>query len=200
MQGFLGISRGIDAVNTLIGRWAAWLIVIAVFVSAGNAIVRKVFNVSYTSLLEAQWYLFGGVFMLCAAWTFLCNEHIRVDVVSGHLKKRTRDWIDVFGHVVFFAPFIGVMLYETFPYFINSYNSGEVSNQAGGLIIWPAKGLILLGFILLGLQGISELIKRLAIIGGQLEDASGGGGHHEAAEAEAKRLLNELAAEAEKRT
>lgn len=193
MKSSVPIARFIDALNERIGKIAAWAIVAAVLVSAINAIIRKVFGVSSNAWLELQWYLFGAVFMLCASWTLRANEHIRIDIVSNKLSKRARDWIDVFGHLFFLLPFVVLMIWLSWPFFWRSYGSGEISTNAGGLLIWPAKGLILLGFILLGLQWLSELIKRLAIIRGDLEDTAGGGGHHAAAEAEAERLLQELA-------
>src|ERR671916_3531975 len=166
VSGLLGISRLIDAVNERIGKVTAWAIVIAVLVSAINAIIRKIFGVSSNAWLELQWYLFGAVFMLCAAWTLKANEHIRIDIVSNKLTKRGRDTIDLIGHLFFLFPFVALMLYLSFPYFFNSYRSGEVSSNAGGLLIWPAKGLILLGFISLAFQWLSELIKRVAIMNG----------------------------------
>lgn len=195
MKSSLGLVRAIDAFNERIGKIAAWAILAAVLVSAVNAIIRKVFGVSSNAWLELQWYLFGAVFMLCASWTLKSNEHIRIDIVSNKLSKRGRDWVDVFGHVFFLLPFVAVMIWLSWPFFWRSFQSGEISTNAGGLLIWPAKGLILLGFILLGLQWLSELVKRLAIIRGDLEDTAGGGGHHAAAEAEAERLLAELADE-----
>ncbi len=194
VQGLLGISRLIDALNERIGKITAWAIVVAVLVSAINAIIRKVFGTSSNAWLELQWYLFGAVFMLCASWTLKANEHIRIDIISNRLSKRGRDWIDIFGHLFFLLPFVAVMFYLSLPFFLRSYQSGEVSTNAGGLIIWPAKGLILLGFILLFFQWLSELIKRVAIMRGELEDEHAGGGHGAAAEAEAERLLQELAA------
>ncbi len=196
MTGLLGLSRAIDALNEWIGRIAAWAIVVAVVVSAVNAIIRKVFGTSSNAWLELQWYLFGAVFMLCAAWTLKANEHIRIDIISSRFSKRGRDRMDVFGHVFFLAPFVAVMLYTSWPFVVNSVRSGEISTNAGGLVIWPSKILILLGFILLAVQGLSELIKRVAIMQGRLEDV-GGGGHLSAAEAEAERLLSEQQAERE---
>jgi len=193
VSGLLGISRLIDAANERIGKVTAWAIVVAVLVSAINAIVRKVFGTSSNAWLELQWYLFGAVFMLCASWTLRANEHIRIDIVSNRLTKRGRDWIDIFGHLLFLLPFVAVMIYLSLPFFWRSYTSGEISTNAGGLLIWPAKGLILLGFILLALQWASELIKRILIMRGELEDEHAAGGHQAAAEAEAERLLNELA-------
>ncbi len=195
VQGLLGISRTIDYLNERIGKITAWAIVVAVLVSAINAIIRKVFGASSNAWLELQWYLFGAVFMLCASWTLKANEHIRIDIISNKLTKRGRDWVDIFGHLLFLLPFVVVMIYLSFPFFIRSYQSAEISTNAGGLIIWPAKALILIGFILLGFQWLSELIKRVAIMRGELEDEhAAGGGHAAAAEAEAERLLQELAA------
>ena len=192
MTALLGLSRVIDSINERIGKVAAWAIVVAVLVSAINAIIRRIFGVSSNAWLELQWYLFGAVFMLCAAWTLKANEHIRIDIISSRLTKRGRDTIDLIGHLFFLLPFVALMLYLSFPYFFNSYRSGEVSSNAGGLLIWPAKGLILLGFISLGFQWLSELIKRVAIMNGQLVDEHDTAGHN-AVEAEAERLIAELA-------
>ena len=188
----LGISRVIDFLNERIGKITAWAILVAVLVSAINAIIRKVFGTSSNAWLELQWYLFGAVFMLCTSWTLKANEHIRIDILSSKLSKRGRDLIDVFGHLFFLFPFVALMIYLSFPFFIRSYQSGEVSTNAGGLAIWPAKGLILLGFILLGFQWLSELIKRVAILRGDLEDQEAAVGHGAAAEAEAERLIQDL--------
>jgi TRAP-type mannitol/chloroaromatic compound transport system permease small subunit len=188
----LGLSRVIDSINERVGKVAAWAIVVAVLVSAVNAIIRRLFGVSSNAWLELQWYLFGAVFMLCAAWTLKANEHIRIDIISNKLSKRGRDTIDLIGHLFFLFPFVALMLYLSFPYFFNSYRSGEVSSNAGGLLIWPAKGLILLGFISLAFQWLSELIKRVAIMNGQLVDEHDTAGHN-AVEAEAERLIAELA-------
>jgi TRAP-type mannitol/chloroaromatic compound transport system permease small subunit len=190
------LSRIIDAINERIGKVAAWAIVVAILVSAINAIIRRFFGVSSNAWLELQWYLFGAVFMLCAAWTLIANEHIRIDIVSSRLSKRTRDWIDIMGHVFFLFPFVALMLWLSFPYFFKSYASGEVSSNAGGLLIWPAKGMILLGFISLAFQWLSELIKRVAIMQGKLEDVHDHTSHA-SAEAEAARLISGIAAENE---
>jgi len=170
MQALLAISRAIDAVTAFIGRWVYWLILIAVLVSAGNAVIRKVFDMSSNAWLELQWYLFGATYMLAAAYTLQRNEHIRIDIVSGMLSKRTRDWIDVAGHIFMLLPFAGLMVYECWPFWYNSLLSGEMSGSAGGLILWPPRLMMFLGFFLLLLQGISELIKRIAIITGTIED------------------------------
>ncbi|WP_073628016.1 TRAP transporter small permease subunit [Pseudoxanthobacter soli] len=170
MSALLMLSRVIDAVNTVIGRAAGWLILAAVLVSTVNAIVRKTFSVSSNAWLELQWYLFGAVFMLCAAYTLLRNEHIRIDIVVSHFSKRTRDWIDVFGHVFFLLPFCLLMIVDSVPFVWNSYRIGEASQNAGGLILWPAKALVLVGFTLLFAQGTSELIKRIAVIMGRIPE------------------------------
>lgn len=170
MSALLGFSRVIDAVNERIGRFCAWLVVLAILVSAGNAISRKWFNFSSNGLLELQWYLFGAVFMLGAAWTMKSNEHVRVDVVSSRLRRGTRNWIEVFGLLIFFFPFVLLHLYLSWPFFRISWTTQEWSTNPGGLIIWPAKGLILLGFFLLSLQGLSEVIKRIAIMRGSIPD------------------------------
>lgn len=170
MRMLLQLSRAIDALNTVIGKATGWLLLVAVVISAGNAVVRKVFSNSSNAWLDAQWYLFGAVFMLCAAYTLLKNGHVRIDLLSGQLSKRKRDLIDIFGHVFFLLPLAALMIYESFPFVVESMRLGEGSANAGGLIVWPAKALILVGFVLLLLQGISELIKRVAIVTGHLED------------------------------
>ena len=192
MEALLRLSRSIDWLNERVGKTAAWAIVVAILVSAVNAIIRRVFGVSSNGWLELQWYLFGAVFMLCAAWTLRVNEHIRIDIISSRLSKRGRDRVDLIGHLFFLFPFVALMLWLSVPYFRNSYMSGEVSSNAGGLLIWPAKGLILLGFLSLAFQWLSELIKRIAIMRGELVDEHDHAGHH-SAEAEAERLIAELA-------
>lgn len=189
MHSFLKISSAIDALNERIGQTIKWFILVAVIISAVNAIIRKVFNASSNAWLEMQWYLFGAVFMLGAAYTFLKNEHIRIDIVTGNFTKRTRDWIDVFGHVFFLIPFAWILIYHGIPFFYRSFAIGESSMNAGGLVQWPAKILLPIGFMLLLAQGISELIKRIAILRGEMVDPHVFVGHHGAAEAEAQRLL-----------
>lgn len=193
----LGLSRTIDNTTTWIGRHAAWLILLAVLVSTVNAIIRKAFNISSNSWLEIQWILFGAVFLLCAPWTLLSNEHIRIDIVNALLPKRARDAIDVIGHWFFIVPICLVMLYTAIPFAWRSLLQNEQSTNAGGLPVYPAKWLIPIAFVLLLAQGISELIKRRAIMQGRLADTTSGGGHHAAAEAEAERLVKALAEEAE---
>lgn len=171
MTALLGLSRGIDAMNTVIGRAAMWLTLAAVLISTGNAIVRYLAPAhSSNAWLEAQWYLFGAVFMLCAAYTLLKNEHIRIDVVASRFSKSVRNWIDVIGHSCVLIPFCLLMIYDLWPFVKGSFLSGEVSNNPGGLIVWPAKALILVGFVLLLLQGVSELIKRIAVMRGEIPD------------------------------
>lgn len=160
MKPLLGFSRLIDAITERIGKAVSWLILVAVLVSAGNAVIRKVFNMSSNAWLEAQWYLFGAAFMFAAAYTLSQNEHIRIDVVYGMFSRRVQHWIDLFGHVFFLMPFVVLMLYYLVPYVRMSYVSGELSSSAGGLIIWPAKAILLIGFVLLALQGVSEIIKK----------------------------------------
>ena len=154
MNAFLGLSRLIDAMNERVGRSAMWLLLAAVLISTGNAIVRKAFNWSSNGLLEIQWYLFAGAFLFGAAYTLLHNEHVRIDVVSGKFSKRTQTWIEVFGTMFFLLPFCAMVLWTSIPWAINSINSQEMSVNAGGLIIWPAKILVPIGFTLLTLQGI----------------------------------------------
>ena len=190
MTMLLAFARAVDAVNARIGKAAAWLIVVAIFVSAINAVVRKVFDYSSNSWLELQWVLFAAVFLLCSPWTLKEDEHIRIDIVNAQLGKRARDTIDLFGHLTFLLPFSFVMMVTSWPFAIASYAIEEQSMNAGGLPQWPAKMLIPLGFTVLFIQGLSELAKRAAIMSGHLEDPNHrAGGHLAAAEAEAERLL-----------
>ncbi|ASY63318.1 TRAP dicarboxylate transporter DctQ subunit [Sinorhizobium sojae CCBAU 05684] len=170
MQMLLGLSRLIDAITERIGKAVSWLILVAVLVSAGNAVIRKAFNMSSNAWLEAQWYLFGAAFMFAAAYTLSQNEHIRIDIVYGQFSRRVQHWIDLFGHIVFLMPFVLLMIYFLVPYVRMSYLSGELSSSAGGLIIWPAKAVLLIGFILLALQGVSEIIKKIAVMTGNMDD------------------------------
>ncbi len=177
MAGLLSLSRTIDALNTWVGRAAAWLVLAAVLISAGNAVSRKFFSVSSNAWLELQWYLFGAVFMLGAAWTMKLNEHVRIDIISSRLSKRARDRLDIAGHLIFLLPFVLLHINTATPFFWSSFQSGEVSTNAGGLIIWPAKAMILVGFLLLLAQGASELIKRVAILRGIIPDPASSAGH-----------------------
>ena len=190
MEGLLKLSRAIDAVNFRIGKVLSWLILVVVIISATNATIRKVFDTSSNAWLELQWILFGAIFLLCSPWTLLSNEHIRIDIVNGMLPKRWRDGIDVFGHVFFLLPMTVVMIVTSVPFFIRSFQLNEQSMNAGGLPQWPAKSLILIGFFLLFWQGISELIKRIAVMRGRIPDPyAHADGPHSAAEAEAERVL-----------
>jgi TRAP-type mannitol/chloroaromatic compound transport system permease small subunit len=192
VEGLLALSRVIDAVNSRIGRWLSWLILVTVLISAANATMRKLFDLSSNSWLELQWVLFSVVFLLVSPWTLLSNEHIRIDIVNNLLAKRTRNVIDLVGHVFFLLPLTIVMIITSYPFFVRSLLLDEQSGNAGGLPQWPAKSLPLIGFVLLFFQAISEIIKRVAIMRGRLADTVSGGGHHAAAEEEAKRLLAEL--------
>ncbi|MCX8017806.1 MAG: TRAP transporter small permease subunit, partial [Rhodocyclaceae bacterium] len=149
-----------------IGRTLFWLILAAVFISAGNAIVRKAFNMSSNALLEIQWYLFSAIFLACAAYVLKKNEHIRIDVIAGRLSERAQNWIDVFGILVFLLPMAIMIAYLSWPVFVNAWQSGETSANAGGLVRWPVRLMLPLGFALLILQAISELIKRIAFLSG----------------------------------
>lgn len=189
MEALLKLSRAIDALNAWIGKVLSWLILVVVLISAANATVRKVFDTSSNAWLELQWILFGLIFLLCSPWTLLSNEHIRIDIINGMLPKRWRDRIDVFGHIFFLLPLTIIMIVTSVPFFLRSFRLNEQSMNAGGLPQWPAKGLILIGFLLLGLQGVSELIKRIAVIQHRIPDPYGGGGTHAAIEAEAERVL-----------
>lgn len=172
MHTMLGLSRSIDRMNEFVGRWIAWLVLAAVVVSAGNAIVRKVFNMSSNSLLEIQWYFFSAVFLLCAGYTLLRNEHVKIDVVLHLWKKRTQIWIDIIGLVFFLFPFALSVVYLSWPLFVTALQTGEMSQNAGGLIRWPVYMLVPVGFSLLFIQGISELIKRFAFLQGLIDDPS----------------------------
>lgn len=170
MKALLALAGAIDSLNEKVGRAVTWLVLIAVLVSATNAVVRKAFDMSSNAFLEVQWYLFSGVFLLCSAWTLLRNEHIRIDVVAGRFTKRTQTWIDVFGTVFFLFPVSLLVLVESIPWAWRAVMSGEVSPSAGGLILWPAKVLVPIGFALLILQGVSELIKRIGFLRGLAPD------------------------------
>ena len=170
MNSLLKLSNLVDALNERIGRATIWCILIAVLISAGNAVVRKAFNTSSNAFLEIQWYLFSAVFLICAGYTLLHNEHVRIDVISGRLSGRARAWIDVFGFVAFLLPMAAMMIWLALPWAMRSIESQEMSSNAGGLILWPVKLLMPIGFALLSLQGISELIKRIAFLRGVIPD------------------------------
>ena len=164
LKELLPLTRVIDATTVWIGKRLSWLIIAAVMVSAVNATVRKIFDTSSNSFLELQWVLFSVVFLLCAPWTLLDNEHIRIDIVNNLLPKRVRDSIDVVGHVFFLMPLAIIMILTGVPFFLVSFGQNEQSGNAGGLPQWPAKGLIMISFIMLFVQGLSELVKRIAVM------------------------------------
>jgi TRAP-type mannitol/chloroaromatic compound transport system permease small subunit len=170
MPFLLTLSRRIDQLSDWIGRWVAWLVLAAVLLSAGNAVMRKVINWSSNGLLEIQWYLFAAVFMLAAGYTMMRQEHVRIDVISGRFSKRTQIWIDIVGICVFLFPFIYMIIMLSMPLVINAYVSKEMSSNTGGLIRWPVFALLPLGMLLLGMQGVSELIKRVAFLQGLIPD------------------------------
>ena len=189
MERLLALSRVIDVASSRMGRSIAWLIFAAVIVSTVNALVRKFFNTSSNSWLELQWLLFGFVFLLCSPWTLLSNEHIRIDIVNSKLPPKFRNGIELFGHLLFLLPFALVMVVTSGPFAWRSMMADEQSGNAGGLPQWPAKLLICLGFIALLVQALSEIVKRVAIMRGDLGDTGTGDGHHAAAESEAESLL-----------
>jgi TRAP-type mannitol/chloroaromatic compound transport system permease small subunit len=162
----LKVSRFIDGLNEWMGKSVYWLVLAMVLISAGNAIVRKVFNYSSNAFLEAQWYLFSAVFLLAAGYTLLRNEHVRIDVIAGRLSPRGQAWIDIFGTVFFLLPMAILIMVLSWPVFVQMYVHHEISGSAGGLVLWPARLLLPVGFALLVLQGISELIKRIAFLTG----------------------------------
>jgi len=193
LQSLLTLSRAIDAFTRWTGKRLAWLILLAVIVSAVNATVRKVFDTSSNSWLELQWLLFSIVFLLCSSWTLLDNEHIRIDIVNNMLPKKLRDSIDLVGHLLFLIPLTIVMIITGVPFFQRSYEINEQSGNAGGLPQWPAKSLIMIGFALLLVQAISELIKRIAVMRGLIPDPHASQVH--ALEAEVEHLVEAIAGE-----
>ena len=170
MGALLKFSNAIDRMSGWIGKYVIWLILASTVISAINAVVRKVFNTSSNAFLEIQWYLFAASFLIGAGYTLLNNEHVKIDVVSGKFSKRTQIKIDVFGFIAFLIPVCLAVLWYGTPFFYKALISGEVSSNAGGLIRWPVYAMIPLGFTLLLLQGISELIKRLAFLQGLIDD------------------------------
>ena len=170
MAALLQFSRLIDRMSEWVGRWLAWLVLAAVLISALNAVVRKAFNFSSNAYLEIQWYLFAAVFLLAAGYTMLRQEHVKIDVISGHLSKRAQIWIDIIGLTCFVLPLVYVVIHLSFPMAVRAYVMNEYSSNAGGLIRWPVFALLPIGFALLGLQAISELIKRVAFLRGLVPD------------------------------
>lgn len=170
MKLLLGLSRGIDWISDRIGRLVYWCVLLAVLISAGNATVRYTLDTSSNAWLEIQWYLFSAIFLLCAGYTLLHNEHVRIDVVSGRLSRRTQLWIDLLGTLFFLLPMAIVIGWLSWPLVSDAYLRHEMSGDAGGLLRWPVKLLIPIGFALLALQGISEVIKRIAWLCGAASD------------------------------
>ena len=170
MQALLKLSRGIDWLNGLVGKYVIWLILASTVISGVNAVVRKVFNASSNAYLEVQWYLFAASFLLAAGYTLLQGEHVKIDVVSNRFSKRGQIWIDVIGFALFLTPVCLTILWYGVPFFLRGFTSGEMSSNAGGLVRWPVYAMIPLGFGLLLLQGWSELIKRVAFLQGLIDD------------------------------
>ncbi len=166
----LRISAAIDRATAFIGQSVTWLILLSVLVSAGNATSRKLLSLSSNAWLELQWYLFAAAYLLAAAYTLQRNGHVRIDIISNLLPRRVRDWIDIFGHAVMLLPFSILMVWEATPWFRQSFQLGELSANYGGLLLWPAKGLLLAGFFLLAVQAVSEIIKRIAFMQGLIEE------------------------------
>lgn len=170
MTALLSLSRLIDGLNNAVGKLVSWLVLVAVVISAGNAVVRYAFNTSSNAWLELQWYLFSAVFLLCAGYTWLRNEHIRIDIVVGRFTKRTQCWVDIIGTLFFLLPMAILILYLSYPVVLDSYKIHEMSSNAGGLLRWPVKILLPVGFILLILQAVSEFIKRVAYLAGMIDE------------------------------
>lgn len=166
---FMAVSRAIDKLNDSIAAAVSWALLLAVLICAGNALVRYSLNMSSNAWLEIQWYLFAAVFMLASPHTLRRDEHVRIDVVTGRFSKRTQVWLDLFGYLFFLMPVCLVILYYGVPFGLLSVRSAEMSSNAGGLIVWPAKILVPVGFALMILQGISEIIKRIAFLRGRLD-------------------------------
>jgi TRAP-type mannitol/chloroaromatic compound transport system permease small subunit len=191
LKAFLPVSRTIDTINTWLGKRIAWLILAAVVVSAVNASVRKIFDTSSNSWLELQWVLFSVVFLLCSPWTLLANEHIRIDIVNNLMPKRVRDSIDVVGHLFFLMPLCVIMILTGIPFFLRSIEINEQSGNAGGLPQWPSKALIMIGFVMLFAQAISELIKRIAVMRALIPDPHEG--QKSSLEVEAEEIISAIA-------
>lgn len=172
MKALLALSRLIDALNEQVGKLTYWLILVAVLISAGNAVVRYTMDMSSNAWLEVQWYLFSFIFLFCAGYTLLHNQHVRIDVVTSHFSARTRTWIDIFGTVFFLMPMAVAIMWLSWPVFIDAWESKEVSSNAGGLLVWPGRLMLPVGFFLLVIQGVSELIKRVAFLQGLIPDPS----------------------------
>ena len=178
MHGLLAVSRWIDAATRAIGQSVAWLIVVAALISAGNAVVRKLFDISSNAWLELQWWLFAAVFLLAAPWTLALNEHIRIDILNERMPRWMRNAIEIIGHVFFLLPMAALVAYTSWDFSVSSWLQNEQSSNYGGLPQWPVKFLIPLAFALLFAQGVSELIKRIAIINGDLPNDRLDASHH----------------------
>jgi TRAP-type mannitol/chloroaromatic compound transport system permease small subunit len=170
MKGLLVFSRAVDWLNEHVGKLTYWLILAAVLISTGNAVVRYAFNMSSNAWLEIQWYLFSFVFLFCAGYTLLHNQHVRIDIVTGGLSPRAKAWIDILGTVFFLLPMAVTIMWLSWPVFTDAYRSNEISTNAGGLLIWPGRLMVPVGFLLLVLQGLSEMIKRIAFLQGLISD------------------------------
>ena len=201
MDPLLPLARLIDRITALVGRGVMWAIFASILISAANAILRKVApQLASNAWLELQWYLFGAAFMGAAAYTLQQNEHIRIDIFYGSRSRRTQHWIDLFGHVFFTLPFVVLMSWQLVPYTLQAWRIGQISTNAGGLLIWPARAILAAGFILLIFQIIAEIIKKIAVMRGEMEDPHPFISAHEAAELEGAELAKSVAAaEQEKR-
>ena len=198
MAPLLSLSRLIDRLTGWVGRWLAWLVLAAVLISALNAAVRKAFNTSSNAYLEIQWYLFAAVFLLAAGYTLMRQEHVKIDVISGRFSKRTQIWIDIVGLVFFVLPLVYTVIHLSLPLAIRAYETNEYSSNAGGLIRWPVFAMLPLGFLLLGIQAVSELIKRVAFLRGLIPDPTRKAQAKSAEEELAEFLLQKEVAEREK--
>ncbi|MDP2810897.1 MAG: TRAP transporter small permease subunit [Rhodocyclaceae bacterium] len=176
MQSLLALSRLIDRMNERIGRWLLWLVPAVVLVSAGNALVRKAFDTGSNAFLEIQWYLFAALFLLGGGYTMLRQGHVRIDVVLARFSRRTQVRVEIFGILCFLMPFVIAIIYLSWPLVANAWATGEMSENAGGLVRWPVYALVPAGFALLGLQGVSELVKRLGFLKGACDDPGRSGG------------------------
>ena len=190
LKSLLPATRLVDAINTWIGKRLAWLVIGAILVSAVNATVRKIFDTSSNAWLELQWVLFSVVFLLCSPWTLLANEHIRIDIVNNLMPTRVRNIIELVGHALFLLPLTVVMIITGVPFFLVSYDQNEQSLNAGGLPQWPSKGLIMIAFAMLLIQGISELVKRIAVMRGLIPDPHAG--QKSSLETEAEELIGAM--------
>ena len=170
MGALLALSRAIDRLNLIVGQAVSWLVLLVVLISAGNALSRKLFAISSNAWLEVQWYLFSAIFLLAAGYTLLRGEHVKVDILYGRLSRRGQLWIEIFGTVVFLFPLCVISIWLSWPVVTRTFATGETSGNAGGLILWPVWALIPIGFALLGLQGVAELIKRIAVLRGEIPD------------------------------